>query len=297
MAAVGGGVENDVFRPGGQPAFQHSLQGAEVIVVSGKRQVVDENDELHGQPRQIACQIGQLAQVLLGHLDHAQAHRGVFVEQGLDGGGFAGAPIAVQQHVVGLESVEESQGIVHCDLPLVFVAFQLRQADGIRVLHWQQSAVPPEKSDMADEPAAAVGFVIGGKRLGRAAPGPLHGGGGRRRAPARQGNDCRFFPNGREFLRRHLGGAVQDAQIPQGRRFQQRSRCLTRGKRGGKGVIVPQHLLGHGGGKAVQPPGLRQRGAQGAPALAKLSGIFSDRRFHQLQQRGGYRLDEHFSID
>lgn len=79
-----------------------------------------------------------------------------------------------------------------------------------------------------------------------------------------------------------------------GRRFQQRSRCLTRGKRGGKGVIVPQHLLGHGGGKAVQPPGLRQRGAQGAPALAKLSGIFSDRRFHQLQQRGGYRLDEHF---
>lgn len=50
------------------------------------------------------------------------------------------------------------------------------------------------------------------------------------------------------------------------------SRCLTRGKRGGKGVIVPQHLLGHGGGKAVQPPGLRQRGAQGAQLSQSLAG-------------------------
>ena len=46
VAAVGGGVDREVGRPGRDAPLEDRLEGGEVVIVLAEREVVDEEDEL-----------------------------------------------------------------------------------------------------------------------------------------------------------------------------------------------------------------------------------------------------------
>ena len=101
MAAVGGGVHRDVAGTAAHAALQNGLEGGKVVVVGGKAQVVDEQDELERVCRQLVHQVGDLVQLVLFYLHQPQPLGRKLVGNGLYRAGFAGTGIAVQQHIVG----------------------------------------------------------------------------------------------------------------------------------------------------------------------------------------------------
>ena len=112
VAAVAGGVNQQILRPRLDPPFEQSLEFAVVDFrfVEGKI-VAEENEAV----RVGAQQFGdgrQLKEVFLAHLDQAQAGAGEFAEQPLDRRRFAGAPGAPEEHVVGRQAVDELAGVL-----------------------------------------------------------------------------------------------------------------------------------------------------------------------------------------
>ena len=65
VAAVGGGVHRNVLGTAAYAALQNGLQGGKVVVVGGKAQVVDEQNELERVCRQLIHQVGDLVQLVL----------------------------------------------------------------------------------------------------------------------------------------------------------------------------------------------------------------------------------------
>ena len=95
VAAVGGGVHRNVLGTAAYAALQDGFQGGKVVVVGGKAQIVDEQDELERVCRQLVHQVGDLVQLVLFYLYQPQPLGRKLVGNGLYCAGFAGAGIAV----------------------------------------------------------------------------------------------------------------------------------------------------------------------------------------------------------
>ena len=141
MAAVGGSVHRNVLGASAYAAFQNGLQGGKVVIVGGKAQVVDEQDELERVCRQLVHQVGDLVQLVLFHLYQPQPLGRKFVGNGLYCAGFAGAGIAVQQHIVGGHPGQQSLGVGNHLFPLLLVAGQLGKALRVGVFYRHKLAV------------------------------------------------------------------------------------------------------------------------------------------------------------
>ena len=101
MAAVGSGVHRNVLGAAAYAALQDGLQGGKVVVVGGKAQIVDEQNELERVCRQLVHQVGDLIQLVLFYLYQPQSLGRKLVGNGLYRAGFAGTGVTVQQHIVG----------------------------------------------------------------------------------------------------------------------------------------------------------------------------------------------------
>ena len=141
MAAVGCGVHRNVPGPAAHAALKDGFQGGKVVVVGGKAQVIDEEDELEGIGCQLIHQVGDLVELVLLDLHQPQAVGGVLIGNGLDRAGFAGACIAVEQNIVGGGTGQQGAGVGNDLFPLFLVARQLAELLGVGVLHGHQLAV------------------------------------------------------------------------------------------------------------------------------------------------------------
>ena len=207
MAAVAGGVDRDILGPAAYAALQNGLQGGEVIVVGGEAEIVDEKDEFQGIGGQGIHQIGDLVELILLDLHQPQALGSKVVGDGLDGAGFAGAGVAVEQHIVGGLAVQQGLGVGDDLLPLLFVAWELFQLLGVRVLHRHQLAVFHGEHVVTGENAVALGTDL---------PHPLTvvlGDGAALRPPALQKSGGIIQPGG-EVHQSDMGEPVQKGQLP-----------------------------------------------------------------------------------
>ena len=101
VAAVGGGVHRNVLSASAYAALQDGLQGGKVVVVGGKAQIVDEQNELERVLGQAIQQGRNLIQLVLFYLYQPQSLGRKLVGNGLYRAGFAGTGVTVQQHIVG----------------------------------------------------------------------------------------------------------------------------------------------------------------------------------------------------
>ena len=122
-------------------ALQDGLQGGKVVVVGGKAQVVDEQDELERVCRQLIHQVGNLVQLVLFYLYQPQSLGRKLVGNGLYRAGFAGTGVAVQQHIVGGHPGQQCLGVGNYLFPLLLVAGQLGKALRVGVLYRHKLAV------------------------------------------------------------------------------------------------------------------------------------------------------------
>ena len=102
------------------------------------------------------------------HLDDLEAAVGVLVGDRLDGRGFAGALVAVEQDVVRVLAVEEGAGILEHLLFLAFVARQVMQADGVGMDDRERRAVVlhGERRGLCEKAVALAPVVAGKLRAG-----------------------------------------------------------------------------------------------------------------------------------
>lgn len=102
------------------------------------------------------------------HLDDLEAAVGILVGDRLDGRGFAGALVAVEQDVVRVLAVEEGAGILEHLLFLAFVARQVMQADGVGMDDRERRAVVlhGERRGLREKAVALAPVVAGKLRAG-----------------------------------------------------------------------------------------------------------------------------------
>ena len=134
-------VNRDIAGATSDASLEDGLQCGEVIVVRREAEVIDEQDELQRVRCELIHEIRDLVELVLLHLDEAQAPRRILVRDGLDGTRLAGARIAVQQHVVRRTSIQQCLGVRDDLLALLLVARQLGQSLRIRMLHRHQPAI------------------------------------------------------------------------------------------------------------------------------------------------------------
>ena len=141
VAAVGGGVHRNVLGASAYAALQDGLQGSKVVVVGGKAQVVDEQDELERVCRQLVHQVGNLVQLVLFYLYQPQSLGRKLVGNGLYRAGFSGTGITVQQHIVGGHPGQQSLCVGDYLFPLLLVAGQFGKALRVGVFYRHKLAV------------------------------------------------------------------------------------------------------------------------------------------------------------
>ena len=136
------GVRHDVAGAGLDAPFEDGLEAPVVALALVEREVVDEEDEPLRPIAELLDDPGEVAEVVSGDLDEAQAAPGVLVEERLDGGGLAGAAVAVEQHAVGGEAGQELLGVLEDEGALAVVADELVQADRVWGSYADEVAVP-----------------------------------------------------------------------------------------------------------------------------------------------------------
>ena len=135
MAAVAGGIHRHIVAAPADTALQNRFEGGKIIVVGGKAQIVDEQDELQRVFRQFVHQRRNLIRLGLFDLDQPQSLGRKFIGDRLDRTGLAGTRIAVQKHVVGGLAVQQGFGVGDDLFPLALIARQLAQALRVGALH------------------------------------------------------------------------------------------------------------------------------------------------------------------
>ena len=144
MATVGGGIEQHIFRPSLDAAFQRRLQRlvAGVVLVEGKIVAIKQHPARF--TAQDAQQQRQCVDVLPVDLDQHQMLRlGPaaidFFVHGLDQAGFAHAAGAPQKRVVGRQPLGEMAGVGQQDFALRLDAFQQAEIDMGDVRHGDEA--------------------------------------------------------------------------------------------------------------------------------------------------------------
>lgn len=90
-------------------ALQDRLQRRKVVIVGGKAQVINKEDEFQRILCQLVHQGRDLVELVLLHLDQAQAVGRKLVGNCLDRAGLARARIAVEQHVIGRAALQQAR--------------------------------------------------------------------------------------------------------------------------------------------------------------------------------------------
>ena len=137
-------------------ALQDRLQRRKVVIVGGKAQVINKEDEFQRILCQLVHQGGDLVELVLLHLDQAQAVGRKLVGNCLDRAGLARARIAVEQHVIGRAALQQGAGVGNDLLALLLVAGQLAQTLRVGVAHRHQMPVLQRKDMVAGKHAVAL---------------------------------------------------------------------------------------------------------------------------------------------
>ena len=163
VAAVAGGVDQDIGRRRRHRAVEDRLERLVAGFAFLEAEVVAEHDELLGAVGHHIDDVGQVGEIGLVDFDQAQALRRVFVQAGLDQRRLAGAAGARQQHVVGRPALDELQGIA-LDLFLLRLDFlEVVQPDGGNVANRLQRAMA--RRALAVTPGDRLAPVGRGQRL------------------------------------------------------------------------------------------------------------------------------------
>ncbi len=106
---------------------------------------------------------------MLVDFNHAQALAIIFVQQGLDAGGFPGAGISEEEHIVAGQPFDERLSILDQFLFLDFIANQIVQHDPVGIIDGQEFyavlQMPDSESAVQSEHAYTVGSVKVGDDL------------------------------------------------------------------------------------------------------------------------------------
>ena len=105
-----------------------------------KRQIIAINDKALLALANVVNDVRQVVQVILVHLDHAQAPGCKLVQQGLDDGRLASAATAPQQHMVTGLARQKAFGVLDDFLFLGIDTKQVIQAHRVRLGYRSQSA-------------------------------------------------------------------------------------------------------------------------------------------------------------
>ena len=156
MAAVAGGINRYIVAAPADAALQNRLQCRKVVIVGGKTQIVNKEDEFQRVLGQLVHQGGNLVELIFLHLNQAQAIGGKLVGNGFDRAGLAGARIAVKQHIVGGAAFQQGAGIGNDFLALLLIAGQFAQALRVGVAHRHKAAVFQRKDVVAGKHTVAL---------------------------------------------------------------------------------------------------------------------------------------------
>ena len=107
VAAVGGGVNQDVFRRVGQRAIEDDLDGLVVRVIGGKGQIIAIQDKAPVLAIQRLDDRLQFGQFIARDLDQVQPLAFIFSQQRLDQGRLARAFRPPEQRVIGRQAGQE----------------------------------------------------------------------------------------------------------------------------------------------------------------------------------------------
>ena len=132
---VGGGVEQDVVRLRLHTALNDGFQELVLHLVLLKGEVVNKDDEAVVPVLHHRDHGGQIAELVLVDLDHAQALVIVLVDEGLHAGGLARARVAIEQGVVGAPPGQEGFRVRPQLFLLALVAHQILQHDLVRIIN------------------------------------------------------------------------------------------------------------------------------------------------------------------
>ena len=153
VAPVRGGVDQQVLGGGRNRAVERHLERDVAVLGAVEGEVVAEHEEALRPPRHLVGDLRQVDEVVLLHLDQAQALLVVLVEQALDDGGLARAARAGEQHVVGRPALDELPRVLLDLRDLRVDALQVGQPHAVHVAHRLQPAARVE----AGGPAPAEG--------------------------------------------------------------------------------------------------------------------------------------------
>ena len=127
VAAVRGGVDQHVFRLRFQAALDDGLQVLVLQLRFLEGEIVHVNDEAVVPVLDLVDDPGEILELVLVDLDHPEAPGVVHVQDRLDAGGFSGAGVAVQEHVVRLTAFDKGLGVLDQRFLLPFAADQIVQ--------------------------------------------------------------------------------------------------------------------------------------------------------------------------
>ena len=279
VAAVGGRIHRHVVAAPADAALQNRLERRKVVIVGGEAQIVDEQDELERVLRQLVHQRGHLVQLVLFHLHQPQAVGRVFVGNGFDRAGFAGARVAVQKHVGGRFPGQQRPRVFNHLLPLALVSRQLAQALRVGVAHRRQAAVLQRKDMVPREHAEPL---VPDLRAARAVGGGIVLRGGFPRA-GQHLLQKRIGPRqpGQQRVHRQAAGLLQQGQLPRQAGVGHLARAAAGGFADAEVIILQQNVQQNGGPVLAAGQKLRLERAGGRRQRGRVAVIGQ----HSLQQR------------
>ena len=140
VAAVGGGVDQQVVRHAGDGTIQYTFQRLVAGVAGFEGQIVAENDETLWPAGNQVDDVRQVDQILFIHFNQAQALVGIAIQHGFHQRGFARAARAGQQYIVGCAAGHELACVLLDALRLFVDSLQIVQTDAMRFGHGQQAS-------------------------------------------------------------------------------------------------------------------------------------------------------------
>ena len=145
VAAVGGGIDQDIFGRRADRAFQDGLEMLIAWFVTGKRQVIAEQNAAFRAAIELAQQVGKFVQLRLADLDQPQTSRRIGRQHGLHQRRLAGPSRAPQQGIVGGLTGQKLAGVALQDIFLPVEPEQIIQGHDRWSGHRLQDApsIPP----------------------------------------------------------------------------------------------------------------------------------------------------------